>query len=195
MPASRATASIETAWKPLRATIAFAASSSCSRRCAADIRPEPVSIRVAIPRARLHIRKLRERKLSSSRPETQGDRPTMSAIDAPPAHHDGVVVGAGFSGLAMAHRLLQDGRTDFVVLEKGDDVGGTWRDNSYPGCDCDAPSHLYSLSFAPNPEWSQTFSPQPEIVRCLRDVPDRHGIRPYPRFGCEVQSSAWDAEA
>ena len=91
----------------------------------------------------------------------------MTVIDtAPTTLPDEVevaVVGSGFSGLAMAHRLREDGVTDFVVLERAREVGGTWRDNSYPGCACDVPSHLYSLSFAPNPEWSSTFSPQPEI--------------------------------
>src|SRR5206468_1441149 len=73
------------------------------------------------------------------------------------------VVGSGFSGLAMAAALKRAGREDFVVLERAREVGGTWRDNSYPGCACDVPSHLYSFSFAPNPEWSSTFSPQSEI--------------------------------
>ena len=78
------------------------------------------------------------------------------------------IVGSGFAGLGMAIRLREAGIEDFVVLEKADDVGGTWRDNSYPGCACDVPSHLYSFSFAPNPEWTSTFSPQPEIWDYLR---------------------------
>ena len=69
------------------------------------------------------------------------------------------IVGSGFAGLGMAIRLREAGIEDFLVLEKADDVGGTWRDNSYPGCACDVPSHLYSFSFAPNPEWTSTFSP------------------------------------
>jgi cation diffusion facilitator CzcD-associated flavoprotein CzcO len=68
------------------------------------------------------------------------------------------IVGTGFSGLGMAIRLKQEGEHDFVLLERAGDIGGTWRDNTYPGCRCDVPSHLYSFSFAPNPNWSSTFS-------------------------------------
>src|SRR3712207_1912255 len=78
------------------------------------------------------------------------------------------IVGTGFSGLGTAIRLKQEGIDDFVVLERAGDVGGTWHWNTYPGCACDIPSHLYSLSFAPNPHWSQTYSPQPEIRDYLR---------------------------
>jgi cation diffusion facilitator CzcD-associated flavoprotein CzcO len=106
--------------------------------------------------------------------------------------HDVAIVGSGFSGLAMAVRLREEGIESFVVLERGDDVGGTWRDNSYPGCACDVPSHLYSLSFAPNPGWSSTFSPQGEIHAYLRDVAQRHGVLPHVRFGCELQGAEWD---
>lgn len=69
-------------------------------------------------------------------------------------HFRAAIVGSGFAGLGMAIRLKQAGIHDFVVLERGQDVGGTWRDNSYPGCQCDVPSHLYSFSFAPNPDWT-----------------------------------------
>ena len=86
--------------------------------------------------------------------------------------HDQVIVGAGFAGLGMAIRLEQEGKRDYVVLERADDVGGTWRDNTYPGCACDVPSHLYSFSFAPNPDWTRTYSPQPEIRDYLRDCAD-----------------------
>ena len=85
-------------------------------------------------------------------------------------HHRTVIVGTGFSGIGMAIRLLREGDRDFVLLERAGEVGGTWRDNTYPGCRCDVPSHLYSFSFAPNPNWSSTFSPQPEILAYLRDV-------------------------
>ena len=108
---------------------------------------------------------------------------------------DIAIVGAGFSGLGMAIRLLQEGREDFVVLERGDDVGGTWWFNTYPGCACDVPSHLYSFSFAPNPDWSQTYSPQSEIRDYLRRCADEFGIRPKIRLGCEVVGAAWDPEA
>ncbi len=106
--------------------------------------------------------------------------------------HRIVVVGTGFAGIGMAVRLKQAGYDDFVVLERADDVGGTWRDNTYPGCRCDVPSHLYSFSFAPNPEWSSTFSSQPEIEDYLRKVTDRFGIRPHIRFGHAVETARWE---
>ena len=79
------------------------------------------------------------------------------------------IIGTGFAGLGMAIRLKQEGNEDFVVLEKADDVGGTWRENTYPGVQCDVPSHLYSFSFAPNPRWTRTFPLGAEIRDYLRD--------------------------
>src|SRR4051812_4633404 len=105
------------------------------------------------------------------------------------------IIGSGFSGLAMAIELKRAGREDFVVLERANDVGGTWRDNSYPGCACDVPSHLYSFSFAPNPGWSSTFSPQPEIYAYLQRVAEQEGILPHVRFGIEVEEAVWDDHA
>jgi cation diffusion facilitator CzcD-associated flavoprotein CzcO len=111
-------------------------------------------------------------------------------------HHRIAIVGSGFSGIGMAIRLLEDGETDFVLLERAPEIGGTWRDNTYPGCRCDVPSHLYSFSFAPNPNWSSTFSPQPEILDYLRDVAARFGVMPHIRFDTELESATWDdAEA
>lgn len=109
-----------------------------------------------------------------------------------PAHVDVAIVGTGFAGLGMAIKLKQAGRDDFVVLERADDVGGTWRDNTYPGCQCDVPSNVYSFSFAPNPRWTRTFAPQPEIWDYLRHVTDRYGLRPNIRFGAELTGAAWD---
>ena len=103
-----------------------------------------------------------------------------------------LVVGTGFAGLGTAVALRRSGRTDFVVLERADGVGGTWRDNRYPGCACDVPSHLYSFSFAPNPEWSRAFSPQPEIEAYLQRVARDHGVLPHVRFGTEMLSARWD---
>jgi cation diffusion facilitator CzcD-associated flavoprotein CzcO len=105
-----------------------------------------------------------------------------------------VIVGSGFSGLGLGHGLKQAGIEDFVLLERGDDVGGTWRDNTYPGCQCDVPSHLYSFSFAPNPDWSRTYSTQPEIQAYLRRCADDFGLRPHLRTNCEVQSAAWEED-
>ena len=98
-------------------------------------------------------------------------------------HHRLVVIGSGFSGIGTAVKLLESGRTDFLLIEKGQDVGGTWRDNTYPGAECDVPSHLYSFSFAPNPDWSKSFSPQPEIQAYLRRVAQDRGVLPHVRFG------------
>jgi cation diffusion facilitator CzcD-associated flavoprotein CzcO len=105
------------------------------------------------------------------------------------------IIGSGFSGLAMAVELKRAGRDDFVVLERAHDVAGTWRDNTYPGCACDVPSHLYSFGFAPNAEWSSTFSPQPEIYAYIRRVAEEQGLLPHIRFGIEVEEAAWDDDA
>ncbi|RZU15199.1 NAD(P)/FAD-dependent oxidoreductase [Streptomyces sp. BK239] len=104
------------------------------------------------------------------------------------------VIGSGFGGLGAAVRLRREGITDFVVLERAGGVGGTWRDNSYPGCACDVPSHLYSFSFAPNPEWPRTFSGQEHIRAYLERVTDTYGLRPHMRFDSEVKRMTWDAE-
>ncbi|GGX77697.1 flavin-containing monooxygenase [Streptomyces hiroshimensis] len=105
------------------------------------------------------------------------------------------VIGSGFGGLGAAVRLRREGITDFVVLERADSVGGTWRDNTYPGCACDVPSHLYSFSFAPNPAWPRSFSGQPHIRAYLEHVTDTFGLRPHLRFNSEVQQLRWDPEA
>ena len=102
------------------------------------------------------------------------------------------VVGAGFGGLGAAIRLRQEGIDDFLVFERAGDIGGTWWDNSYPGCVCDVPSHLYSFSFAPNPGWSRSFSAQPEIWAYLRDCARRFGILPHLRLSHEVRQATWD---
>jgi cation diffusion facilitator CzcD-associated flavoprotein CzcO len=108
------------------------------------------------------------------------------------AHLRVAVIGAGFGGLGAAIRLSQEGIDDFLVFERADDLGGTWRDNSYPGCACDVPSHLYSFSFAPNPHWTRSFSPQAEIWAYLRDCARRFGILPHLRLGHHVHQTIWD---
>ncbi|MEU6402988.1 NAD(P)/FAD-dependent oxidoreductase [Streptomyces sp. NPDC046985] len=104
------------------------------------------------------------------------------------------VIGSGFGGLGAAVRLRREGITDFVVLERADSVGGAWRDNSYPGCACDVPSHLYSFSFAPYPDWPRTFSGQPHIHAYLEHVADVFHLRPHLRFGAEVEKMTWNAD-
>ncbi|MGH3657454.1 MAG: flavin-containing monooxygenase, partial [Micromonosporaceae bacterium] len=105
------------------------------------------------------------------------------------------IIGSGFSGLGLAVRLAQAGVREFVIWERADDLGGTWRDNSYPGCRCDVPSHLYSYSFAPNPSWTQTYSAQREIWDYLRTVADRYDLEPHIRYGHDLQYAQWDDEA
>ncbi len=112
-----------------------------------------------------------------------------------PRHVPVFVVGAGFAGLGTAIKLQQAGRTDFLVIDKGDSVGGTWRDNSYPGAACDVPSQLYSFSFAPNKSWSRSFSPQPEIWAYLQRVAEQYGVLDRFRFGTTLEEAHWDEAA
>lgn len=108
---------------------------------------------------------------------------------------DVCIIGSGFSGLGMGARLKQEGKRSFVILEKAQSVGGTWRENTYPGCACDISSHLYSFSFAPKPDWSRMFPTQPEIRAYLEDCATRLGLRPHLRFGAEVTQAAFDDAA
>jgi len=103
-----------------------------------------------------------------------------------------LIIGAGFSGLGAAIKLSQAGHSDLVILERADDVGGTWRDNVYPGCRCDVPSNLYSYSFFPKPDWSETYPSQPELWDYLRTVSATYQLNRYLRFGHEVTSARWD---
>ncbi len=102
------------------------------------------------------------------------------------------IVGAGFAGLGMAISLKRAGLTDFTVFERGDDVGGCWRMNTYPGAACDVPSHLYSFSFAPNPRWSRRFAPQPEILDYLQHCAREYDLHPHIRLGTAVESAVYD---
>jgi cyclohexanone monooxygenase len=105
-----------------------------------------------------------------------------------------LVVGAGFAGLGAAIKLDEHGFSDFLVVDKGATVGGTWRDNTYPGAACDVPSQLYSFSFAPNPDWSRSFSPQPEIHTYLERTAEQAGVLDRFRFGVTVEDISWDEE-
>jgi cation diffusion facilitator CzcD-associated flavoprotein CzcO len=105
------------------------------------------------------------------------------------------IVGTGFSGLCMAIQLQKSGLRDFVLLERADEVGGTWRDNTYPGCACDIPSHLYSFSFEPKPDWSRRYSPQTEILGYLESCAAHYGLEPNLRFGVEVARADFDEAA
>ncbi len=105
---------------------------------------------------------------------------------------DVAIVGTGFSGLGMAVQLLHDKQANFAVFERGEAVGGTWRDNSYPGCACDVYSNLYSFSFAPNPNWKGNYGTRAELVEYLEGVARDFGVTPYIRFQHEVLSAHWD---
>ncbi len=106
-----------------------------------------------------------------------------------------VIVGTGFSGLGMAIRLKKAGIHDFVLLEKAGEVGGTWRENHYPGAACDVPSPVYSFSFEPNPNWSRVFSPQAEILDYLKHCADKYQIRPHIRFHSHVEGASFDEKS
>jgi cation diffusion facilitator CzcD-associated flavoprotein CzcO len=110
-----------------------------------------------------------------------------------PEHVDIAIVGAGFGGLGMAINLERAGYRDFVVLERAAEVGGTWFANTYPGCQCDVQSDLYSFSFAPNPDWTHSFPEQPQILDYLRGCAERFGVRDRIRLNTELEEAAWDA--
>ncbi|CAM4276389.1 4-hydroxyacetophenone monooxygenase [Mycobacterium basiliense] len=126
-------------------------------------------------------------------PTTETAESGESPAPKPPVHTRAVIIGTGFSGLGMAIALQKQG-VDFVILEKADDVGGTWRDNSYPGCACDIPSHLYSFSFEPKPDWRNPFSYQPEIWDYLKGVTEKYGLHRYIEFNSLVDRGYWDDE-
>lgn len=111
------------------------------------------------------------------------------------SHTRVAIIGSGFGGLGAAIRLRQRGDEDFRIFERASDVGGTWRDNSYPGCACDVQSHLYSFSFAPNPDWTRSYSGQPEIWDYLRRCARDFGLIPHILFDHEVREAAWDDDA
>ncbi len=102
------------------------------------------------------------------------------------------IIGAGMSGLCMAVKLQNAGIDSYTVFEKADDVGGTWRDNTYPGLTCDVPSRYYSYSFRPNPQWSHVLPPGPEIRAYFQRVADEFGIRRHIRFGVDVTAAEYD---
>ncbi|MEU9023292.1 NAD(P)/FAD-dependent oxidoreductase [Actinomadura sp. NPDC048394] len=106
-----------------------------------------------------------------------------------------VIIGSGFAGLGMAIRLKQSGFHDFVILEKSEALGGTWHDNTYPGCACDVPSHMYSFSFELNPGWSRMFAPQPEIRSYMERTADKYRVREHIRFGSHVDSMEYQDDS
>lgn len=105
-----------------------------------------------------------------------------------------IIIGSGFSGICMGIKLQESGLGDFLILEKGGDVGGTWRDNQYPGAECDVPSALYSYSFERKTDWNYQWSEQPQILDYIHSVVDKHGLRTQTRFDSEVASAQYDAD-
>jgi len=107
-------------------------------------------------------------------------------------YSDILIIGAGFSGLIMALQARRRGLSNIVILEKAEDIGGTWRDNTYPGVACDIPSHLYSMASHPNPDWSRSYAPGAEIWAYMRDVAHKEELYQYCRFGQELAAADWD---
>jgi cation diffusion facilitator CzcD-associated flavoprotein CzcO len=128
-----------------------------------------------------------------------GDRELMTTIeqlsDTRVEHRQVAIIGTGFGGLGAAIRLKRDGIEDIVLLERAGDVGGVWRENSYPGCAVDVQSHLYSFSFAPNPEWGRVFAAQPEIHGYLRRCADEFDVSRHIRFRHTVEQLRWAEDA
>lgn len=124
------------------------------------------------------------------------EAPETPPKDRPPTsgHVRVAIVGAGFSGIGAAIALRRAGH-EFAIFERHGDLGGTWRDNTYPGCKCDVPSHLYSFSFAPNPDWSRTYSSQAEIQTYLQEVARRFDIVRHIRFNHELIECRWQDAA
>ena len=119
----------------------------------------------------------------------QAARPEEIAVDV-------LIIGGGFSGLCMAIKLREAGRNSFLLIEKSDDIGGTWYDNRYPGCACDIPSHLYSFSFEPSPGWSRMYPGQQEIHDYLKRCVERYEIASNIRLNTRFHEAIWDeAEA
>ncbi|MHA3701775.1 flavin-containing monooxygenase [Jatrophihabitans sp. YIM 134969] len=125
----------------------------------------------------------------------EADAADLRADQRLPRRTHVLVVGSGFSGLATVIGLTQAGYRDVVVIDRGRTVGGTWRDNTYPGAACDVPSQLYSFSFALNPDWSSSYSPQPEIERYLQGVTETFGVGDHVYGGVEMTGARWDAAA
>jgi cation diffusion facilitator CzcD-associated flavoprotein CzcO len=107
--------------------------------------------------------------------------------------HDVIIIGTGFSGLALGTALARRGQRSFLMLERAASVGGTWRDNIYPGAACDIQSHLYSYSFRPNPNWSRVYATQPEILAYLEQTAAHENLLPRTVFESEVTAADWDA--
>src|SRR4051794_9568439 len=132
---------------------------------------------------------------SAGRNRLRGRRFAATARDPERPMPTVAIIGTGFGGLGMAIRLRQAGIESFTIFEKADRLGGTWRDNTYPGAGCDVPSHLYSFSFVPKSDWTRKFPGQAEILDYLEECADRFGLRPHIRFGTEITAATFDEAA
>ena len=179
MPASSASVSMDSSSSARVESRRTPSSSSCSRRVSGESRTRLAGVRHVA-----HLTELASTTLLTIVQYRLGwthDLHPDSSLEHLPERVRVLVVGAGFAGLGAAIKLDEHGLGDFLVVDKGATVGGTWRDNTYPGAACDVPSQLYSFSFAPNPEWSRSFSPQPEIQAYLERTAARgRRARPVP---------------
>lgn len=136
-------------------------------------------------------------KATPAKPSTTKPKPVSKAKVAPAMPTEVLevaVIGSGFSGLGMGIRLKKAGITNFRIFEKAGDVGGTWRDNIYPGCACDVKSQLYSYSFEPSAEWSNAYASQGEILKYIRFCANKYGMYPFMRFNSKVVDAVFNAE-
>jgi cation diffusion facilitator CzcD-associated flavoprotein CzcO len=106
-----------------------------------------------------------------------------------------VIIGSGFAGIGMAIRLKQAGIHSFTIVERASEIGGTWRDNTYPGAACDVPSHVYSFSFEPNPDWSRQYAESAEIQAYLLRCVEKYGLRPHLRLNTTITEARFDAQS
>lgn len=121
--------------------------------------------------------------------------PSATATATETQHTKILVIGGGYSGIGAAIRLKKSGIEDFVLIEKAEKLGGTWRENTYPDCGADTPSIIYSFSYARNPDWDRTFAKQPQIEQYLDDVAERFGVVPHVQFDTLAEMGEWDDDA
>ncbi|MQW92719.1 SidA/IucD/PvdA family monooxygenase [Acinetobacter wanghuae] len=139
------------------------------------------------PQTKAHVEPLQAHQTQPKQePSSPKQKATKSKI------YDTIIIGAGISGLAAAHKMLEAGLDDFIVLEKAQSLGGTWRDNTYPGCGCDVPSALYSFSFAPSQQWNYLFARQPDILKYLNDVADTFQLKEKIAFEHSLLNAHWN---
>lgn len=138
------------------------------------------------------IAKTVQKAETTQKSEVTTEKVPVTKTEKPVHVYDTIVIGAGISGIAAAYKMNQAGYHDYIVLEKASRVGGTWRDNNYPGCGCDVPSAVYSFSFSPSHKWSHLFAKQPEILDYLEEVVAKFNLGGKIEFNNELLSAKWD---